>query len=72
VQSGAELGTLQTRRDLQDDPLARAGLLLRFLEGYAVFMPGSAGLSAAISTSFEISSVPREPAPSLSTVPNRA
>jgi hypothetical protein len=27
VQSGAELDTLQTRRDLQDDPLARAALL---------------------------------------------
>jgi hypothetical protein len=56
VHSGAELDTLQTRRDLQDDPLARVGLLLRFLEGYAVFMPGSAGMSAAISTSSEISS----------------
>ena len=30
---------------------------MRFLEGYAVFMPASAGMSAAISTSSEISSI---------------
>src|SRR5450755_3149853 len=29
---------------------------MRFLEGYAVFMPGSVGMSAAISTGSEISS----------------
>jgi hypothetical protein len=47
---------LQTRRGLQVDPLVRVALVDSNLEGYAVFIPGSAGTSAAVSTSFDVSS----------------
>jgi hypothetical protein len=48
---------LQTRRGLQVDPLVRVALVDSNLEGYAVFIPGSAGTSAAVSTSFDVSSL---------------
>jgi len=49
---------LQTRRGLQVDPLVRVALVDSNLEGYAVFVPGSAGTSATVSTSFDVSSSP--------------